>query len=461
MKKILFLLVCLAASMQVIAKDVKYIFYMIGDGMGLSVIAATEYYKAAVNGKVGTEPLNFHYFPVASYATAYNAEREISDSGSSGTALATGQKTAPGHIGTDANGNPLTNLSEVMSKDGRQIGIITSAKINDATPSVFYGHQPSRSNYMKLVEELTDSPYAFIAGNTFYCSGKAEKEKMLDLIRSKKTLIRSLDEYETAKDKADRIVFVPTGKSHFKLAINRRDSDGSTTLSECLKTTIDFLEAKDKLGKGFFIMAEGGEIDHTAHKNDMAATIKETIDFEDAVAVAIEFYNRHPEETAILVVSDHDTGGACMIGKEYSKYTLLNYQTSDISAIASEFAKKFKKNPDISWEEYKQFMSERTGMWGKIKVEQKDEKKIKSIYESTIGKGNLDYKSDEYKYGVIPAVIKETFKAYNRYAGFTWGHNSHTACYVPVFYQGPQPELFRGPLDNTSFFEILKKVAGL
>lgn len=461
MKKILILIVGVVLSVQAGAKDAKYIFYFIGDGMAINVIAATEYYKAACDGRIGTEPLNFHSFPVTSFATAYNSESEISDSASSGTALATGHKTKTRHVGTDPDGKPLTNLAEVMSKAGKQIGVITSVNVNDATPAVFYSHQLSRKDYMEITTDLGLSPFAFIAGNSFGTDAGHTKEMMLREASSGRTLIRSLEEYDKVKGSADRITFIPSGKSHFKEAINREEGDGSTTLGGCLKATIDFLELKDRSGKGFFIMAEGGSIDHCAHKNDMAATINEVLDLEDAVAVAIEFYNRHPEETAILVTSDHDTGGPAILAKDYRKLALLSCQKMDISTISHEFVKHFKSNPEITWEQYKDFMAERTGMWGSIEVNGKDEKALKKIFDDTIGEGKLNYRTDEYKYGSTPLVIKETFAVYNRYAGIVWTHTSHTAGFVPVFYKGPHPELFGGPLDNTSFFPILKKVAGI
>ena len=67
---------------------------------------------------------------------------------------------------------------------------------------------------------------------------------------------------------------------------------------------IELLEGED----GFFIMVEGGKIDWACHANDAASTIHETIEFSNAIDVAIEFYKAHPEETLIVVTADHETG---------------------------------------------------------------------------------------------------------------------------------------------------------
>lgn len=56
-------------------------------------------------------------------------------------------------------------------------------------------------------------------------------------------------------------------------------------------------------------MAEGGQIDWAAHANDITNTIHETIDFDEAIQVAYQFYLKHPDETLIVVTADHETGG--------------------------------------------------------------------------------------------------------------------------------------------------------
>ena len=59
-------------------------------------------------------------------------------------------------------------------------------------------------------------------------------------------------------------------------------------------------------------MVEGGKIDHACHANDPATFITELIDMDDAVKVAYEFYQQHPDETLIIVTADHETGGMVM-----------------------------------------------------------------------------------------------------------------------------------------------------
>ena len=87
------------------------------------------------------------------------------------------------------------------------------------------------------------------------------------------------------------------------------------TLPQIVEAAISVLERNPK---GFFMMAEGGLIDWTAHSQDLAGTIFEILDFDQAIAVANAFYERHPKETLIVVTADHETGGIALGRKGYN-----------------------------------------------------------------------------------------------------------------------------------------------
>ena len=59
----------------------------------------------------------------------------------------------------------------------------------------------------------------------------------------------------------------------------------------------------------FFFMCEGGVIDWSAHANSPMAVVTDMLEFDDAIRIAYEFYQKHPEETLIIVTADHETGG--------------------------------------------------------------------------------------------------------------------------------------------------------
>ena len=71
----------------------KYVFYFIGDGMGVNQVIGTEMYLAELEGRIGTKSLSFTSFPVRNYMTTYSATNAVTCSAAAGTALATGTKT--------------------------------------------------------------------------------------------------------------------------------------------------------------------------------------------------------------------------------------------------------------------------------------------------------------------------------------------------------------------------------
>ena len=92
---------------------------------------------------------------------------------------------------------------------------------------------------------------------------------------------------------------------------------GEWQLSDYVRKGIEVLDNPN----GFFMMAESGKIDWACHANDTAASIHDVLEMSNAVQVAVDFYNQHPNDTLILVTADHETGGMT-IG-----FTTTNYDT--------------------------------------------------------------------------------------------------------------------------------------
>lgn len=53
----------LLAFCQINAQQAKYVFYFIGDGMGVNQVQGTELYLGELEGKIGITPLQFTQFP--------------------------------------------------------------------------------------------------------------------------------------------------------------------------------------------------------------------------------------------------------------------------------------------------------------------------------------------------------------------------------------------------------------
>ena len=104
MKKLFLLLSILCSAFAGFADDSqapKYVFYFIGDGMGLGhVNIAQTYWRTHVDAE---NPLTMYQFPIALACNTYSAKNHITDSAAAGSALSTGTKTRNGMLGMDAD----------------------------------------------------------------------------------------------------------------------------------------------------------------------------------------------------------------------------------------------------------------------------------------------------------------------------------------------------------------------
>ena len=379
-------------------KQAKYVFYFIGDGMGFSHISLTEGYKATIEGKIGNEPLCFTQFPVMGMATSYSANKYITCSSAAGTALATGTKTNNGMLGTAPDSSNLTAISYKIHKAGIPVGVTTSVTIDHATPGAFYANSTARSDYYSIGEQLATSGFEFFGGGGFYgAKDKREAEKSLYDLAAENgySIAYGIDEYAAAKEGAEKmILFQKMEKRNNDLPYVTERQEGDLELPQVVEKAIDFLDNSN----GFFLMVEGGKIDWAAHSNDLAGTIFEILDFDQAIAVAYEFYKKHPQETLIVVTADHETGGVTLgRGKGYAY---------DLSVVKQ--AEKATEDTDVS------------------------------NYMNDISKDSL-------------SVV----------AKIGWTTTSHTGGAVPVFAVGAGSGMFAGRQDNTDIPKKICKAMGV
>ncbi len=451
-----FILIAVAANGQA-----KYVFYFIGDGMGLEQVNGTEMYLADKNeNRIGVQPLLFTQFPVASMATTFAATNSITDSSAAGTALSTGVKTYNDAIGVGVNKERLETVAEKARKAGKRVGITTSVSVDHATPAAFYAHQPERGWYYEIATDLPKANFDFYAGGGFVRPNKThdgkEAPSLFPLFEEAGYVIaKGYNDYKTKAGAAKKMILIQEdGKSPSALpyAIDRKAGD--LTLAQITESAIDFL-SKDAR-KGFFLMVEGGKIDWACHGNDGGTVFNEVIDFESAVQVAYEFYKKHPKETLIVVTADHETGG---LGLGVSGYTLklkalANQALSQDELSNALSALRKAKNNHVSWEDVKALLSEKMGFWTKLPLKWEQERMLRDEFEVSFVQNKAVFEESLYA-KTEPLAARARF-IINQIAGLGWTTNSHSAGYVPVYAIGAGSELFQGKMDNT---DIPKRIA--
>ena len=462
--KRLFVFVFAVVFATVCFGEIKYIFYMIGDGMGPNEVLAAEMYQAEMEGKIGRVPLLMTSFPYTGFATTFSASNGITDSAAAGTALATGHKTNNGCLGVDKDSLPVASIAAKLHEAGWPVGIMTSVAIDHATPGAFYAHVVKRSNYYEIGTQLAESGYEFFGGAGFhkpdlgenvfpkgpnlydYCEehgytfahGYADAQTKLEA--EKLILVQAEDGIDRTK-KAESLPY----------AIDRQEGD--LTLAQITETAISFLAPKGK----FFMMIEGGKIDYAGHSCDGATSIQEVLDFDKAIAVVYEFYKAHPSETLIIVTADHETGGMALGNHKYTLdlQVLQNQKSSSweinqaLKGLYSEFGSKVK------WEQVKSLLQNQLGFYDQVAITSDEEAKLKAAYKNMLkGKG----KTEKTLYNDISELGGTAVHLLNKKAKLGWTSHAHTAADVPVFAIGVGAEDFTGWYDNTL---IMQKIMNL
>lgn len=311
MRFVLFGLLLVCATLAYGTQAPKYIFLFIGDGMGFNHVEASQIYAEKVGTDTGERSLLFPTFPVMTQVCTRSASHLITCSSAAATALATGEKTTNYVIGMDAKKqHGLKSLARQLKGKGYKIGIITSASIDHATPGGFYASQPDRSMYYEIGVDAANSGFDFFGGAGLLqprSKRNASAPCLYDLFHQKGyTMYRGMDAYNRSHVK-DKVLLFPTDtvSGSLKYALDRSEKD--LGLPDLTKACLDNFAETAK--KGFFMMVEGGKIDWAAHAHDAATVVTETIDFDQCIRLAYEFYKKHPDETLILVTADHETGG--------------------------------------------------------------------------------------------------------------------------------------------------------
>ncbi|HOU13689.1 MAG TPA: alkaline phosphatase [Anaerolineae bacterium] len=284
----------------------RNVILFIGDGMGPEHVRAAGMY---LNGSAGT--LVMESFPYSSTMTTYSADNAITDSAAGATAMATGHKVANGVLSVAWPGDEseLETLVERFHTYCKRAGLVTTTPATHATPAAFGAHEFSRTYYNNIANDyLTQTRPDVIFGGGGY-----------GLNPSNATLAGYTVILDRAGMQALTPPFTERVSGQFGLTNLPYEYDyvmgldpGYTTLphlSEMVSTALKLLE---NTPNGFFLMVEGGRIDHAGHANDIARDVFEVLEFDHAVEIAYTWAMSRTD-TLIIVTADHETGGLQVI----------------------------------------------------------------------------------------------------------------------------------------------------
>lgn len=333
-------------------KSPTNVIFLLGDGMGTQEITAARYYQGV------TKPLNVDRMPFTGFDTTWSVKPAASapyppdyspDSASTGTAWATGQKTIDERISQGPSsaenvpGQNFRTVLEIAQRKGMKVGDVSTAEVTDATPAVLASHISLRG--CQGPANMAACPLETKAAGGLGSIAEQEIDHKIDVMLggglarftqtipsgpdAGKTLVQVAQErgYRYVTD-ADGLSTVPnaskpvlglfnnsnmtvewsgpaasTGKGNAPVACTEGQRPANEpSLAAMTRRAIDLLD--DDRRRGFFLQVEGASIDKQDHATNACGQIGETVAFDRAIGVALDYQEDHPD-TLIVVTADH------------------------------------------------------------------------------------------------------------------------------------------------------------
>lgn len=384
----------------------------IGDGMGPAYVTATRVARGGSRGRLRIDGL-----PYTALSRTHSADSPVTDSAAAASAMACGQKTANGVLCEDASavygkqdGRKLESIAAWAKRRGLRVGLVTTTTVTHATPAAFYAHEKDRDNEAGIARQAVESGFHFLlgGGRKFF-----PEDVRAEAGAAGWTVVETADALRAIGGLDHRVLgLFADGHLPYEPEIEaaRKRMDGgegdaaartAPTLPEMTRWAIDGLR---KTGQPFFLMVEGGRIDHAGHANWARTLVDETAAFDEAIGYAVDRLD--PKTTLVLVTADHETGGLALNG----------------------------------------YPDEKDGIW--------------SAYRDPWGeKGDEPYPVLTFSSG--PGTKRQTRQApYGaddpRPSGLSLGSAAHTGVDVVLYAWGAGAERVHGTLENTAIYTILR-----
>ncbi|MFQ2194211.1 alkaline phosphatase [Aeromonas jandaei] len=447
------LLAALCGATQAQAADAKNVILFIGDGMGPTVLTATRLYKVGEEGNLEMMKLarsaRIKTFSndaqttdsapsMAAYTTGVKMNNEVIAMSSDTKAVAPG-KDANGNKGVNNcasdNGKPVPTILELAKAAGKSVGAVTTTELTHATPAATYSHICHRDAAYAIAAQAVPGGAGFntALGNgvdvlmggganhwTPYNStsnkgGRADgRDLTAELTAQGYRYVTTRS--DLAKVDSGKLIGLFSAKSHLDYELDRVAKGAANTqpsLSEMTAKAIDLLSQNSQ---GYFLMVEGGRIDHALHGTNAKRSLTDAVALDDAVKTALGKVDL--KDTLIVVTADHD-----------HTMTINGYSAKGNKVL------DLVKNGDGS-----------------------TQNDVDGKPFTTLVFGNGPNRPD-----VRPTLTSDQVMAddYLQETGVKLGSETHGGGDVMLFADGAGSSRFKGTLDNTKVFGKLKEALGL
>ena len=333
MKKYIILALFFVISFNIYSQESESpnIILMIGDGMGLTQITSGMYSN---NNSTALE--NFQYVGLSK---THSYDNLVTDSAAAGTAMSSGEKTQNKVLGLDHKGNPIESILSICQDRGYSTALVATSNILHATPAAFFANIDYRYNYEAIGIQMTKSGVNyFVGGGEKYFNSREDKRNLInEMTEDGYEFVYNISDFEKNKSNylgfftaKDEPYYFYKGANYSYREYDEDDYNEDEPLEDftgresyLARSTKATLGKLDEMGKPFFIMIEGSQIDWGGHDNDQKYMVSQFLEFNDAIEVVLEFAKKD-KNTIVVVTADHETGGAAIVRGKLSDSTIKN-----------------------------------------------------------------------------------------------------------------------------------------
>jgi len=350
------------------SQHAKNIILFVGDGMGVSTVTATRIFDGQSKGMSGEENvLSFENFPRVALVKTYSANDQVPESSATITAMLTGEKTRGGFINIgpqvkhssceSVREHPLTPITMLAKRRGKAVGVVTTTRITHATPAAVYAQTPDRyweddsglppeawqQGCRDIAFQLINSPEGGLdvamggGSRHFFGSDRLGKRRGAadDLVRewlggtANRRYISAAEQLDTLQP-GDQVLGL-FAQDHLGYVAEKADDSTEPSLTEMTTTAIRLMAEQDA---GYFLLVEGGRIDHGHHASKAGYALIETQEFANAVQAALDLIDL--KDTLVLVTADHShvftMGGYTARGNPILGLVVMNDENGELRA---------------------------------------------------------------------------------------------------------------------------------
>jgi alkaline phosphatase len=272
------------------------VIVLIGDGMGRGAMDAASLFRYGETGRLFMQTLPYRG------EVRTGGPSGLTDSAAAATVMATGVYTWNGRVGLDRDGIPVETLVEHARSKGWAAGVVTTTSLPHATPAGFTAHTLGRGEMSEIAEDQVrrTKPQVMLGGGSAYYGNLMDEVE-----RSGYTVVNDRIQLEDAVATRTTRLFGAFAPDMMTMTASRPADTTEPDLPQMARAALTVL---DRDPQGFFLMIEGGRIDHGGHANNLIDVVNETLTFDDTIAMVTQWARARGNVT-LLVTADHETGG--------------------------------------------------------------------------------------------------------------------------------------------------------